>query len=171
MPVIEEAETMKALMVVMVLGIGGSLAACSSGGDVPGRQQQPQQQRTGTASSAIDSCEHAICTTGTPLVSTCDTCPTTLCARDPYCCTTAWDATCVGEVTSICGLSCSAPPPPTDGGTSTCTHPICASGGPLVSGCEPCAGTLCAQDPYCCTTAWDGTCVNEVASVCGLTCN
>lgn len=153
---------MKAAMVVLLVGIGASVAACSS--------NEQQQQRTSTASSAISTCEHAVCSTGTPLVSTCDTCPTTLCARDPYCCATAWDATCVGEVASICGLDCTAPPPP-DAGPSTCAHPTCAAGGPLVSGCEPCAGTLCAQDPYCCTTAWDGTCVNEVASVCGITCN
>jgi Zn-dependent metalloprotease len=59
-----------------------------------------------------------------------------------------------------------------DGGTppGSCTHPICTSGGPLVSGCDPCVTKICASDSYCCTTAWDGICVNEVASICGQSC-
>lgn len=116
-------------------------------------------------------CTHAICATGAALQATCDPCSTLLCAQDPYCCSTTWDATCVGEVKSICGKSCSPPPGRGDGGASTCAHPVCATGGALSSTCEPCATQLCAQDPYCCALTWDATCVGEVASICGKACN
>lgn len=151
-----------ALVVGWVLS-GISMLACSSG-DGDG-------VRTGTTSSGLSTCDHGVCSTGGPLLNSCDSCTATLCALDAYCCNVAWDGTCVSEVTSICHQSCTAPPPATDAGPSTCSHPTCAVGGPLVSGCEPCSAQLCAQDPYCCTTAWDGTCVNEVASICGQTCN
>jgi hypothetical protein len=49
-------------------------------------------------------CGHSICETGPRLSSTCDTCVVNICARDPFCCTNSWDALCVSEVGSICGL-------------------------------------------------------------------
>lgn len=52
------------------------------------------------------SCAHDKCTTGTKLVSGCDPCVTQICAADSYCCNNQWDSVCVGEVASICGLSC-----------------------------------------------------------------
>ncbi|PRP96317.1 SBBP repeat-containing protein [Enhygromyxa salina] len=78
-----------------------------------------------------------------------------VCAADSYCCTTAWDALCVSEVESLgCG-SCD---------TAYCcaaeTTPGCVL--PSVESC------VCAVDSYCCTTAWDATCTNEVESLgCG----
>jgi hypothetical protein len=58
------------------------------------------------------------------------------------------------------------PPPP-----QACTHDRCEEGGTLISSCDPCVQQICAQDAYCCGTAWDGACVAAVASVCGLTCD
>jgi hypothetical protein len=55
-------------------------------------------------------------------------------------------------------------------GTGQCAHPVCATGGALTSGCDACATAICAQDDYCCTTAWDSTCVSEAASICNLRC-
>jgi hypothetical protein len=60
---------------------------------------------TGTGGGG-STCSHAICTTGTKLVSTCDPCVTKVCAADSYCCSTKWDAMCKAEVTSICGQTC-----------------------------------------------------------------
>jgi hypothetical protein len=54
----------------------------------------------------------------------------------------------------------------TGGGGSSCAHSICASGTKLTSSCDPCAGQICAQDSYCCSTKWDSICVSEVASIC-----
>jgi len=64
-----------------------------------------------------------------------------------------------------------------DGGTAACVsppqvcgHDICAVGGPLTAGCDTCAGSICAADPFCCIVAWDGICVGEVTTVCQETC-
>lgn len=153
---------------VMIAGA----VACSA---APGERHASTEQRIETVDDggapAPPVCAHPICATGDALSATCDPCTVTLCAQDPYCCSTSWDATCVGEVGSICGQSCTAPPPGNDAGASTCAHPVCATGGPLASTCEPCATQLCAQDPYCCGVAWDATCVGEVASICGQACN
>ena len=44
-------------------------------------------------------------THSTPLTTTCDTCTAEVCAKDSYCCKTAWDSQCVGEVPADCGAS------------------------------------------------------------------
>jgi hypothetical protein len=140
--------------------------ACSS---TPAERAEPGSaaQRL-EGDDASGSCAHPICATGVGLAPACDPCATALCAADPYCCTTAWDGTCVGEVTSICGQSCTVVPD--GGGGGQCAHPVCAAGGPLDASCTSCATSLCAQDPYCCSTAWDATCVGEVAAICGPLC-
>jgi hypothetical protein len=51
-------------------------------------------------------CAHSICSTGTKLTATCDTCATAICAADSFCCNSAWDSQCVGEVASVCDESC-----------------------------------------------------------------
>ena len=53
-----------------------------------------------------NTCSHPLCSTGSKLVSSCDPCATKICAADSYCCSTAWDSICVGEVKSICGKTC-----------------------------------------------------------------
>ena len=148
---------------VMIAGA----VACSA---APGERYGTSEQRIATDDGGAPACAHPICTAGVGLSATCDPCTVALCARDPYCCTTSWDATCVGEVSSICGLSCTAPPTGGDAGASTCAHPVCATGGPLASTCDACATKLCALDPYCCSATWDATCVGEVPAICGLAC-
>ncbi|AFE07234.1 branched-chain amino acid ABC transporter2C amino acid-binding protein [Corallococcus coralloides DSM 2259] len=51
-----------------------------------------------------------------------------------------------------------------------CTHSECTAGVALPQGCSSCASTVCAVDPYCCSTYWDGTCVTEAKQMCGNTC-
>jgi hypothetical protein len=51
-------------------------------------------------------CAHSLCSTGTKLTSTCDSCAATICGQDSYCCTTKWDSQCVSEVSSMCNKSC-----------------------------------------------------------------
>ena len=105
-----------------------------------------------------------------------------VCAKDGFCCQTAWDGLCVQEVEQFgCGL-CGAPATCGDAvcdPTETCVN--CEKDcGPCVTGpcCEPHAGTgcedpavtacVCAQDAYCCQVEWDTLCVNEVTSLqCG----
>ena len=52
-------------------------------------------------------CLHSKCIPGTRLDAQCDWCVALICSNgnDPYCCTTAWDSICVGEVW-MCGQSC-----------------------------------------------------------------
>jgi len=120
-------------------------------------------------SSAELSCHHDRCTSGVPLWTSAGGCVSSVCAADPFCCTTAWDATCIAEVRTVCGsLIC----PESNG---SCTHSLCTAGGSLVTPCDSakanCVAAVCAVDSFCCTTAWDSLCVSRVASTCGKTCN
>lgn len=122
----------------------------------------------GALSVAARAPGHDKCATGAALAGA-DTCVADICAADPYCCTTAWDATCVAEVRTICdSLSCAE----ADG---TCSHSLCDGGAALVNTCDStkanCVAAVCAADAYCCTTAWDSLCVSEVDSVCGNNCD
>ena len=108
-------------------------------------------------------CEHDLCSAGLgPLSNGCDPCVTQVCAADGFCCSTDWDSICVGEVASVCGLA--------DCAGTNCAHLVCVQGTALTSGCDPCVTTICAVDPFCCSNSWDGICVGEVSSECGLTC-
>ncbi len=109
-------------------------------------------------------CAHPTSSTGGSLTASCDPCAARICTVDPFCCATAWDAICVGEVASVCQESCG-------GGGAICAHAICSIGTNLTASCDPCAAQICAVDSFCCNSSWDGICVGEVASVCGGTCN
>ena len=52
-------------------------------------------------------------------------------------------------------------------GCNVCT----VSTSPLASGCSSCASAVCAADGYCCTTAWDSICVDEVTLYCTESCS
>jgi hypothetical protein len=134
-------------------GCGGSCGTCASGQTC---------SSGGTCTGGGGSCAHPICSTGVDLQSGCDPCATQICAVDSYCCHTAWDSICVGEVSSVCHQSC---------GGGTCAHPECSTGVKLTKGCDTCVGEICAQDSYCCNTKWDSLCVSEVSSICGESCN
>jgi len=70
------------------------------------------------------------------------------------------------------GVTCDGtePPPPPPPPPGMCAHEICSTGSKLESGCDPCVTKICAQDGFCCSNSWDSICVNEVSSICGLTC-
>jgi secreted trypsin-like serine protease len=149
-------------------GCGGSCGTCASGSSC-----SSSGQCVSSGGGSTTSCAHAICTAGTKLTSTCDSCATKVCASDSYCCSTAWDAQCVGEVSSICGKTCSSSGGSTGGGSSgtgSCSHAICSTGTGLTSGCSSCVTTICSADSYCCSTKWDAQCVSEVTQFCGQTC-
>ena len=137
------------------------LSACSS----TGAPSEPSSNEVASATS----CTHPICATGSTLTSTCDACVAKICRVDSYCCRTSWDATCVGEVASVCNQSCSVPGGH-DAGATGCAHGVCATGGKLDSACDPCASTVCGSDPYCCATSWDSQCVGEAKSMCTNAC-
>lgn len=73
---------------------------------------------------------------------------------DEFCCDTAWDTTCANLVDSLgCG-SCGTVPP----ATNTCCD-ASAQRGCLTASIQSC---VCAVDPFCCDTAWDGECVRQI---------
>ena len=85
-------------------------------------------------------------------------CESCVCGSDTFCCTDAWDSQCVSEC-KACGVTCGG-----GGDTGGCqTSPAAGCGG-----CS-CEGCVCAQDPYCCDSSWDTTCVNECKG-CGTSC-
>jgi cysteine-rich repeat protein len=49
-----------------------------------------------------------------------------------------------------------------------CAHPKCDKGEKLAASCDPCVGTICKDDPFCCGTTWDSKCVTEVRTKCGI---
>ncbi len=54
---------------------------------------------------------------------------------------------------------------------SSCPHDKCVEGALLSPSCGSCVAAICAGDPFCCNTAWDGLCVEQVRTVCNsLTC-
>lgn len=63
-----------------------------------------------------------------------------------------------------------APQPEPEEPGASCAHGLCANGAKLESSCDPCAATVCAADAYCCSTAWDGICVNEAKTMCNTVC-
>jgi hypothetical protein len=44
---------------------------------------------------------------------------------------------------------------------NTCSHEVCSAGPPLKDTCGKCAALVCSQDPFCCESFWDATCVSE----------
>jgi subtilisin family serine protease len=54
----------------------------------------------------VVTCGHSLCATGLKLIAGCHDCVDAICAVDAFCCATAWDSICVGEVLSVCGLTC-----------------------------------------------------------------
>lgn len=49
-----------------------------------------------------------------------------------------------------------------------CGHSLCEVGPAVPFNCDTCVGQICAVDSFCCTSSWDGLCVSEVTSICGL---
>lgn len=60
----------------------------------------------------------------------------------------------------------SCPTPCADNEACWCAHPYCESGSALDSQCSPCVAAVCSGDSYCCATAWDSICLQEVARDC-----
>jgi hypothetical protein len=112
-------------------------------------------------------CVHDVCTQGVALSAGCAPCVTAICAQDAYCCDTSWDLLCIGETESICGSGACA---------ASCPHSLCSAGPdstPFTEYCDSpgtCVYDICVQDSWCCTVDWDGLCVAEVSSICGLSC-
>ena len=95
-------------------------------------------------------------------------CCNSVCALDPVCCETIWDAICAQSARVIC--------------VNTCEPPVCGSF-EAGSCCDPhtnancnnsaCCDLVCATLPACCITSWDTSCAalsTAICPVCSLGC-
>ena len=87
-------------------------------------------------------------------------CCEAVCAIETACCDIGWDDLCVDIASTSCG-----------GGNGGCGDPasgdcLTDTGTPFCSDQE-CCETVCAIDPFCCETSWDGICAGEAEDLCG----
>lgn len=89
--------------------------------------------------------DHDCSSQGTPGCSD-EACCNNVCAADPFCCAVQWDAICVGEAGSICGIF----PPPCDPPNANETCDTATDGGVLKPGdCTVFTGTINCAQPDC----------------------
>jgi len=84
-------------------------------------------------------------------------CCAEVCGEDPFCCEQVWDSLCAAAAQAgctVCGVGCPGP-----GG-------CCEAN--FSPGCNDafCCQLVCASDPYCCDTEWDGVCAGTAQTVC-----
>ena len=84
-----------------------------------------------------------------------------ICAQDPSCCQTAWDALCVEAANEFC-----APTQLLQSACAAADHDCDTVGTP---GCidETCCAMVCSYAPDCCVIAWDAMCVDLALRGCG----
>ena len=82
---------------------------------------------------------------------------------DEGCCLYEWDQWCAGYALSWCGPeACSTCP-----GEGDC----CENNGTPGCADEACCNVVCAQDSYCCDTAWDDECAGAADNLCEELCH
>lgn len=84
-----------------------------------------------------------------------------VCDGDEFCCGSEYDALCVTQAQTRCGLDCDLPPASSDCCSSS-SEPGCTE--PGVAAC------VCSVDPFCCSGRFDDNCVNLALSQCAATC-
>lgn len=119
--------------------------------------QEAVRQCGATCGMGGDACCAPAGTPGCPEDPAVEAC---VCAIDSFCCDEQWDGMCVESAQNDCGLVCM-----NAGGD------CCAPSGGL--GCDDMAVSdcVCALDPFCCDTQWDGQCVDEAQNDCILDCS
>ena len=126
--------------------IGVCWALCMCTGFLPQAEAQCPAAGSCFEVHATPGCEDAACCA-------------TVCANDPFCCSTEWDSLCVSGANALCG----------GGGNPACpgTGDCFASNG--TPGCEDetCCNAVCAIDSFCCDTFWDSICADEAVTLCG----
>jgi hypothetical protein len=118
-------------------------------------------QYCGQCGGSGSGCAHDECDEGVALSASCSACASQVCNVDDYCCDTEWDSYCVDYADQYCG-GC--------GGSSSCAHDECVAGVMLDASCSSCATAVCNDDPYCCNTEWDNTCIDGADALCGGIC-
>jgi hypothetical protein len=104
---------------------------------------------------------------GTPYCDNAECCEQ-ICADDPFCCDVEWDSVCAAAANDE------------ETGCSVCFEPACGVSGtgdcceaqtnsPFCED-EECCNLICAADPFCCNTNWDGLCAGAAQAQCEV-CN
>src|SRR4029453_8138066 len=104
---------------------------------------------------------------GSPVFKSLNNCVTGICNCGPPCSpgfvlpmSTIWPNILAATNAAGCtAVECAQGCPPSD-------HNCYETGGPRCTNLACCA-QVCAADPFCCETAWDGICVGEALSMCG----
>ena len=83
-------------------------------------------------------------------------CCNTVCAIDPLCCASDWDASCAALANTSCIGYCGA----AVSGNCYAAHsnPACDN--------ATCCASVCGADPFCCDTQWDVTCAQYAGFMC-----
>lgn len=87
-------------------------------------------------------------------------CQSCVCGSDSFCCTTSWDALCVASAGAECESTCGC------GAPADC----CANHGSTGCNNDACEDCVCADDAFCCESAWDGLCADAAATACNGVC-
>jgi hypothetical protein len=87
-------------------------------------------------------------------------CCTAVCAADPYCCDTEWDANCTDEArdTPACGCTFQCGDP--------CAGDCCRAHANNSCDDAACCAAVCASDSYCCEVEWDSVCAATARATC-----
>ncbi len=89
-------------------------------------------------------CNHDVCESGGPLLSSCNSCTQKICQADSYCCNNNWDSTCTAKVKTICKQSCPCDTYGTKGKCEGATLKYCIGGKLKVENCS-----LNSTNKYC----------------------
>ncbi|WP_437837092.1 hypothetical protein [Sorangium sp. So ce1153] len=97
--------SLKLAALVLASLVGGCAVEAASPDDEAEPAADVSSEDIGETEQALaeSTCGHSICETGAAVPATCDSCVTSICDVDPFCCTNAWDSVCVNEVASVCG--------------------------------------------------------------------
>ena len=115
---------------------------------------------------------HSTCEEGDPMSGQAcagvGACVSQVCRLDPFCCQGAWDQLCVDQTAQFdecenCEACVAARDfGPTCGGMTLCdAHGTPIDQTAVGAACDT-AAAICNIDSFCCTTAWDGLCVDEL---------
>ena len=99
------------------------------------------------------------CCTAHPSTTSCNDvkCCELICADQPYCCEFAWDLGCAAAARSACNDGPESACPPIGCGEELAGNCCVQHTGPACRDAD-CCEAVCATDPFCCTSQWDGAC-------------
>jgi|GEM_PF-3559758 len=104
---------------------------------------------------SVHSC-FAVGTPGCNDVNCCDA----VCQVDPFCCTNAWDLTCVSQASALC-----------DGCGDPAAGSCCQAHATPFCNDPTCCDQVCTVDPFCCNVEWDDACAADTPAFPSCACD